>query len=119
MSPRKHLSHYSVAVIASFAVAMFVTVLAGAILLNYILMVNYVHHLEAVQAAIQAKQHMIQIRSAVPTCSALKLMDDARIGAVSVTTNPNSYGHKLARAIHELFTRSGCAKILRKYGHNA
>lgn len=114
--PGRHLSHYSVAVLASFAVATFVFVLGGAIVLNYILTVNYVHHIETVQAAIQQHQHLAQQRAGVGTCLAVKQMDEARIGAVNASHDPNSYGHKLAKAIHSLYIHSGCPKLIRQFG---
>jgi hypothetical protein len=110
------LTPVSVAAIGAVALLIFFLVTGGAVLLNYIITINAIHHQDAINAALNHKQQMAQIKSSAGICDAVSKMNDAGKGATNASSSPNSYGHRLAKAIGLLYDKSGCAAVLKKYG---
>lgn len=66
---------------------------------------------------IQEKQ---SIQGAIPLCEGLVAMDAASHPPVTnASNNPLSYGHKLARAIHQFSVASKCPILLNDVAHHA
>lgn len=104
-------------IIVSIAVGLGVVALliAGGEILNYLLLAAQFHHFTMAQHVIEAKQKAASIKSGTALCYYIQKMDTAGKGAVNASQNPHSYGHNLARAIHGLYTHTGCPAFLHKH----
>jgi hypothetical protein len=96
----------AIAVFVSIVLCAFVFILIGSLVADYALMVHYYD-------TIQAHQALLQIKQSIPTCRALVHLDQASSPpVVNASTNPLSYGHKLAVAIHQVVVSTHCIQIL-------
>lgn len=101
----------SLAVAVSLGVAAILVTIAIAIGGSYVLVLGFIHG--------QAYQQRIeQLRGSVATCEAVVRMDQASVGASNASSDPNSYGHKLARAIHGLAVGTRCYELVRMVDHH-
>lgn len=95
----------TLAVIGSLLIVVLLAVIGAAIGGSYILMEHYV-------TTLTAQQHAVQSKNAVGLCKAILQMDLAGKGAQFTGKGPAAYGYKLASAIHQLYTSSGCSAII-------
>jgi hypothetical protein len=73
----------------------------------------------AIGGAYLVAEHAVHVAQAsnlqagIRTCEAVRKMDEAsQPPVVNASSNPLSYGHKLASAIHQLYITSGCKELL-------
>lgn len=62
--------------------------------------------------ALKIREAESSVRTSIPTCRALIQMDDAKRGAVNASSSPNSYGHKLAKAITHVVNGTRCRLLI-------
>lgn len=102
-------------------IAIFVTLIL-AIGGSYALTISTDNAFKAKQAAAEKALHLREtessVRTAIPTCKAIIGMDDASHGASNASSDQNSYGHRLARAIHKVNVTSGCPLLIMDLDHH-
>src|ERR1700729_1541975 len=84
---------------------------------SYLLTLHTIDVQKAQAAALAVREKESGVPTAIPTCRALIQMDDAKNGAVNASSSPNSYGHRLAEAITNVVTDSGCRKLVYQIEH--
>jgi hypothetical protein len=113
-APPKHWSR--VFIIACLSVLLFIGAIVGA----YALVLHETDVQNQARARATAERNaQLKLASekqailgAVPLCRGLVLMDQADNGAVNASSSPNSYGHRLAAAIHVVVENSKCYTLL-------
>ena len=108
----------SIAVFASMATTAAILIIAAAVGLSVGLTLHLRAQQNAQQKQIARREATTQLRASVPTCKALIELDRARIGATNASHDPSSYGHKLARAIHDVVDTTKCYRLIRMVDHH-
>lgn len=100
--PGQSRTPISLAVVSSVLGVLVALLVTGAIFLNYVLMVHYIHGLQEQQR-----------RQGIPVCKALKEVARAKNGATLFggEYNPNSYINRLSAGMTQLYITTGCEKI--------
>jgi len=101
-----------IAVAASLFIIGVILSIAIAIGGSYLLTIHTINVQKAAAAALATREKESSVRTAIPTCEALIQMDNAKNGASNASSDPNSYGHKLARAITAVVADTGCRKLV-------
>lgn len=102
----------TIAVVVSLICCAFLLSLAAAIGGSYVLILQAEHKQQAFATQVVQQQTADQIRQAVPECEQLQAMDNASNGAVNSSSSPDSYGRRLAAAIHSFNVASKCPLLL-------
>lgn len=106
------ISPNKIAFMICSVLAVIVLLIAGGVVLSVSLANRAIQNEKLYEAGLRQREAESQIRTSIPTCKAIVKMDDASHGAVNASNSPNSYGHRLSRAIHDVNVTSGCAKIV-------
>lgn len=96
------------------ALASVILLVGSGVLVSVDLANQAVNNEKVNEARLRLREAESSIRTAIPTCKAIVRMDKASHGASNASHSPNSYGHRLARAIHNVNTTSGCATLVRE-----
>ena len=109
----------SVAVGVSFAIVVFVLTMFLSIGGSYLIGVSNRNSIQQNEKMFESTQRSLHIRelesgvrTSIPTCKALIALDDAKNGASNASQDPNSYGHRLAKAITGVVNDTGCRKLI-------
>jgi hypothetical protein len=109
----KPLRPERIAVFVSLVICAFVFSVIVGMAGSYAITLHSIDVQHRADVALHQREIESQVRTAIPTCKALVEMDDAKNGASNASSDPNSYGHRLAKAIHDVVARSQCTVILK------